>query len=322
MNQIFFIIRTAFILLFLGYFQSSQAGTNKSSCALKTEQQFLGALPEFASNSDPLFGYQCRLIPNYTRFLGNWFPSLPNLYFSQVNRLSISNNTTYDATSDDVSKTWQVAFSIKRFGQSQLSIFTGKKDWQQVLQAKKAIAFVPSNANSASDAITINKGQKARLNRTEEYFGLSFILPSQGEKELTEIRLQRTIINQPIQANIISFEKSSLFGTKTDANEIIIISQSYHKGLNINWQFGLGQGKVVLEPEEQITFDSELDQIISIRGQLELYYHYRFNRRWFGHLSWQGSMYYWQQNVDDENFKLESANNLEQQLYLGIGLSF
>lgn len=322
MNQIFFIIRTAFILLFLGYFQNTQAGTNKSSCALKTEQQLLGALPDFAPNTDPLLGYQCQLIPNYSRFLGNWFPALPNLYLSQANRLSVSNNTSYNATSEDVSKAWKVAFSIKRFGQSQLSIFTGKKDWQQVLKAKEVIAFIPSNANSASDAITLNKGQQARLNRTEEYFGLSFILPPQGEKELTEMRIQKTIVNQPIQANIISFNKSSLFGTKTDANEIIIISQSYHRGLNINWQFGLGQGKVALEPEEQITFDSELDQIISIRGQLEIYYQYRFNRRWFGHLSWQGSMYYWQQNVDDENFKLESANNLEQQLYLGIGLSF
>jgi hypothetical protein len=322
MNQIFLIIRTAFILLFLGYFQNTQAGSNKLSCALKSEQQFLGALPEFSHKGDLLLGYQCQLVPNYSRFLGNWFPSLPNLYLSQVNRLSVSNNASYNATSDDVSKTWKVALSIKRFGQSQLSIFTGKKDWQQVLQAKEDIAFIPSSANSVSDAITINKGQQARLNSTEEYFGFSFILPSKGEKELTEIRLQRTIINQPIQANIISFEKSSLFTTKTETNEIIIISQSYHRGLNINWQFGLGQGKVILEPEKQINFDSESDQTMSLRGQLELYYQYRFNRRWFGHLGWQGSMYYWQQNIDDKSYKLKSVNNLKQQLFLGIGLSF
>jgi len=322
MNQISPIIKAAFILLFLGYFQNTQAGSNKLSCAIKSEQQLLGALPDFTANTDPLFGYQCQLKPKYSRFLGNWFPALPNIYYSQANRLSASSNATYNATSDDASTTWKVAFSIKRFGESQLSIFTGKKDWQQVLQAKEDIAFIPSNSNSASDAITINKGQQARLNRTEEVFGLSLILPSQGEAELTEIRIQKTIINQPIQANVTPFTKKSLFSTKTDTNEIKIISQSYHRGLNINWQLGLGQGKAILEPKEQISFETELDQIISLRGQLELYYQYRFNRRWFGHVGWQGAMIYWQQNANDENYKLETANNLEQQVFLGIGLSF
>lgn len=322
MKHIFLIINTAFILLFLGFFQNAQAGSNTLSCAIKSEQQFLGALPELSHNSDPLVGYQCQLIPYYSGFLGNWFPALPHFYFSQTNRLLASSNSTELATDDDNSQAWRVAFSIKRFGQGQLSIFAGKKDWQYVLQAKEAIPFIPSNAKDPSDAITINQGQQARLNRKEDTVGFSFIFPFQDDKVLTELRLQNSIINQPIQANITPFEKRSLFAATTEIHEIMIISQSFHRGLNINWQFGLGQGKVILKPEESITFDAELGQVISLRGQLEFHYQHRFNRRWFGHLGWQGNLHYWQQSADDEDFQLASANNIEQQVFIGFGLTF
>jgi hypothetical protein len=322
MKQIFLTINTAFILLLLGSLQNAQAGSNKLSCAMKSEQPLLGGLPELSHNSDPLLGYQCHLTPHYSGFSGNWFPALPNIYVSQSNRLLTPSSSGNQATDDDTSKAWRVALSIKRLGQSQLSIFAGKNDWQYVLQAKEAIPFIPSNANDPTDAITINQGQQARINREEDTYGFSFIFPYQDDKVLTELRIQKSLINQPIQANITPFEKRSLYSAKTETNEIMIISQSFHRGLNINWQFGLGQGKVILEPKESITFDSELGQIISIKGQLEFYYQYRFNRRWFSHLGWQGNLHYWQQNVDDEDFQLASANHFEQQVFLGIGLTF
>lgn len=322
MKQIFFIIKSTCILLLLGYVQNTQAGSNKFTCALKSEQQFPGGLPEFSHNADPLFGYQCQLIPHYSGFLGNWFPALPHLSISQSKRLITSNNLADKATDDDTSKAWNIAFSIKRFGQSQLSVFAGQKDWQRVLQAKEAIDFIPENSQGVSDAITINQGQQARLNRKEEFFGFSFILPYQSETVLTELRIQKSIINQPIQANIPDFGKRSLFSAKTDINEVLIISQSFHRGLNINWQFGLGQGKALLAPQESIDFDDEQNLIISLRGQLELYYHYRINRHWFGHLGWKGDVHYWQQSTDDDNVQLAATNNMEQQVFLGIGLSF
>jgi hypothetical protein len=322
MKQIFLIINAAFILLYSGYFQYAHAGSNKLSCALKSEQQFLGALPEFSHNNTPLLGYQCQLIPHYSGFLGNWFPTSPHLYISQSNRLLSTNNSADNATDDDISTAWKVAFSIKRLGQSQLSIFAEQKDWQYVLQAKEDIEFTPSNANGPNDAITIKKGQQARINRTEETFGFSFIFPFQDEKVLTELRLQKSVINQPIQANMAPFEKRSLFAAKTETHEIMIISQSFHRGLNINWQFGIGQGKVILEPKERIIFEAELGQVISLRGQLAFHYQYRINRRWFGHLGWQGNLHYWQQSANDDDFQLGSANSLEQQIFMGIGFTF
>lgn len=322
MKHVFYIVRAAFLLLLLGYFSNTQGASNKLSCAFKSEQQFLGALPEFSSSSDPLLGYQCELTPHYSSFLGNWFPSQPYLYFSQTNRSLTSDGSAVDATNDDSSKTWRGSLAIKRFGQSQLSIFAGQKDWQQVFKAKEVIAFIPASASTPSDAIAINEGQQARINRKEESLGFSFIFPFQTEKVLTELRLQQSLINQPIQANITPFNKRSLFPARAVINEIMIISHSSHRGLNFNWHFGLGKGEITLEPENSIVFESKLNQIISLRAQLEIYYHHRFNRRWFSHITWQGGMHYWQQNADDDDFQLASGNTIEQNISLGIGFTF
>ena len=322
MKQIFLIIKAAFILLLCGYFSNTHAGSNSLSCALKSKQQFFGALPGFSNNSTPLQGYQCQHIPYYSGFLGNWFPSLPSVYLSQSSQLLAGNNKSNSAANNDSSQAWRVALSIKRFGQSQLSIFSGKKDWRKVLQAKEAISFIPSNAQSPSDGITINNGQQALFNRTENNAGFSFIFPYQNEQTLTELRVQRAVINQPIQANVPLFEKHSLFSAETIIDEIMIISQSHHKGLNINWQFSLGTGEVTLKPQEIIKPDTELNQIISLRGQLEFYYQYRINRLWFGHAGWKGDIHYWQQNNANDDFQLASANTMEQQVFLGIGLTF
>lgn len=323
MNQIFIITKAAFIFLLCGYLSNAHAGSNILSCAFKVDQQYLGALPKFSHNNTPLLGYQCQHIPYYSGFLGDWFPSLPKLYLSQSGRLlaanSDSSNTT---TNDDYSRAWKVAFSIKRFGQSQLSIFSGQKSWQRFLQAKENITFIPSEANNGNNAITINDGQYAQFNRNETYFGLSLILPYKSDQKLTELRLQNTIINQPIQANISQFNKHTLFPAQTTLNEIIIISQSNHRGLNINWQFGLGQGKVLLKPKRLINIDDDFDQIISFKSQIEFYYQYRINRRWMGHLGWKAETHYWQQNKDSDDVKLMSNNTIEQQAFLGIGLTF
>jgi hypothetical protein len=322
MNEIFIIIKVACILFMFGYFSNTQAGSNTLSCALKSDQQYLGALPEFSHDNTPLQGYQCQHIPNYSGFLGNWFPSLPHLYISQSSRLIANSSSPNTAANNDRSQAWKVALSIKRFGQSQLSIFSGQKDWQRVLQAKEAITFIPSSALSASDGITINSGQQALFNHTENYFGLGLIFPYSNEQNLTELRLQRVLIDQPIQANIPLFEKRSLFAALASIDEIMIISQSYHRGFNFNWQFGLGSGEVTLKPKEITQFDSQRSQIISLRGQAELYYQYRISRRWFGHAGWKGDFHYWQQNTQDDDFQLASASTLEQQVFLGIGLAF
>ncbi|CCK75431.1 hypothetical protein OLEAN_C12550 [Oleispira antarctica RB-8] len=323
MNQIFLAAKATFILLFCGYLSNTHAGSNTLSCALKTDQQYLGALPEFSHNTTPLLGYQCQHIPYYSGFLGNWFPSLPNLYVSQSSRLlAINSDSSEPATNDDSSQTWKVAFSIKRFGQSQLSIFSGQKDWQRVLQAKENITFISSSAKNENDGIRINNRQQAQFTRSETFFGLSLIFPYQSDQKLTELRLQNTIINQPIQADIAQFDKHSLFPAQTTINEIMIVSQSHHRGLNINWKFGLGKGEVQLKPKRLLNINSDFNQIISLRSHIELYYQYRINRRWMSHAGWKGDIHYWQQNTDNDDFKLASANAMEHQVFVGIGLTF
>lgn len=319
-------MNACFLFILLGYLPNTQAGDDKLSCALKSEQIFLGGLPNFQHNSAPLQGVQCQLNPYYSGFLGNWFPSLPQVQVSQSSRLLPSKKKTDsasgDATDDDASKTWKIALSIKRFGRSQISILSGQKEWQQVLQATKSINFLPSGAKSTNDVILIADKKQARLKHEEKYYGVGLILPFQDEQILTELRVQKSIINQPIQANVSPFENHSLFTAQVEIDEIMIASQSSNNGLNINWHIGLGQGNITLEPKNLITFKSELDQVISLRGQLEFYYQYRINRKWFGHAGWKGEVHYWQQGNSDDNFQLANANNIRHQAFFGLGVNF
>ncbi|MFT7259350.1 MAG: hypothetical protein ACI9MS_001208 [Glaciecola sp.] len=62
---------------------NTQAERTTLSCALRVDQQYLGVLLELSQNQVPVQGFQCQLIPKYSDFLGNWFPSPPSLTFSQ-----------------------------------------------------------------------------------------------------------------------------------------------------------------------------------------------------------------------------------------------
>ena len=316
-------LKTAFLLLFIGFFAKANAGNNALSCAAKTDLQFIGAIPEFASNNIPLQGFQCQHIPFYSGFKGNWFPSPPKLYFSQTTRFVT--NAIYSsetAIDSDYSQDWKADLSIKRLGRSQLSIMMGNKKWQQTLEAKKAVTHIPSYATDSDDRVIINRNQNAVFKRSEDYVGLSIVFPYDSKQGLTEIRVQHTLITQPIQANIISFEKHSLFSSQARMNELLVISQSNHKGLNINWQMGFGMGEVKMKPENAVNLAAEYSEILSLRGQLEIYYQYRINRLWFSHAGWKSDIQYWQQSADNKDFRLASAKTMEQQIFLGLGLTF
>lgn len=323
MNLIVISFKTAFLLLIVSFLSKANAGNNALSCAAKTNLQVIGAIPEFTSTNIPLQGYQCQHIPFYSGFKGNWFPNLPKLYFSQTTRFLT--NAIYSSKSSidtDYSQDWQVDLSIKRFGRSQLSLFIGNKEWQQTLQANKAVIYFPSYATDSEDGVIIKRHQNYVFRRSEDHLGLSFIFPYQSKQGLTEIRAQHTFITQPVQASIISFEKHSLFLAEARINELLMISQSNHRGLNINWQMAVGIGKVTLKPEETVKLMSEYSEIMSLRGQLEIYYHHRINRLWFGHAGWKSDIHYWQQSADNKEFRLANASTIEQQVFLGLGLTF
>lgn len=320
MNQILLILQVALLAVFLGYLPSTYAGTNKLSCAIKSDQRNFGGLPDFTANDDPLQGYQCQLKPYYSGFLGNWLPALPKFYLSQSNRLF----TSESVSADDSSQIWNISFSLKRFGQTQLTLRAGQKKWQQVFRATKNTSFIPSDATSANAAISITTGQQTRFNHKESHLGFSLVFPYSQEQTLTELYLQKINISQAIQGNITGFEKRSLFQAEVRLDELAIASQSFHRGFNINWQFALAMGSIDLESTKHLNIESGLKQIISLNGQVELYYQYRINRRWFAYTNWQGEIRYWQQQKQQDNvsFQLASSTQIEHQLALGIGLNF
>lgn len=290
---------------------SSHAGTDKLSCGYKLQQQYLGALPEFKANTQPLLGYRCDLKPHTSSFLGNWFPSLPNIMISQTNR----------QLGDDFNQAWQLSLAIKRMGQGQFYLAAGQDHWQQVLTSKESIPFVASNASTPSDTTLIADDQKVRLSHKKTLLGAGFRFAYQENQPLTELAFQQVVIDQPVQANVIGFEKRSLYQAMTEISEISIISESYHRGLNINWQFALGIGQVKLKPENMIPIEKDKNQVLALKGIVEVYYQYRINRRWFGYSSWIGKLHYWQQASNEESFELAPNDQAEHQFQLGLGLS-
>jgi len=307
----------SFFCLFISYHSAANQGT--IGCALAAEKQTLGGLPEFSANSQPLIGYTCDLTPRRSTYLGNWFPSLPQLSISQTNNVLNSDS----AEADDYSQSWYTDLAIKRFGKSQLVLHGGQKEWQQTLTANEDIPFFSANSANQQDQALIQQGQQAHLLYAEDVIGLSFVFPYREGHPLTSLTLRQRFINQPIQANITGLPKRSLYNTHARLTEVGISSKSYKKGFNFNWGVALAAGDITLDSEAITDSNSEYNEVFSVYAGLELYYQYRFNRRWFAFGRWQGDIHYWRQGKNDnEDYQLAEVNNIEQRLHLGLAFSF
>lgn len=291
---------------------NSHAGTDKVFCGYQLQQQYLGALPELEANRQSLRGYRCDLKPHISSFLGNWFPSVPNIMIRQ----------TIGQQSDDTNQAWQLSLSIKRLGQGHFYLAAEQDDWQKTLTAKESITLVASNALTESNTTLISDSQKVRLKHKKNQWGVGFRFAFQEDQPLTELAFRQVKIDQPVQANVIGFDKRSLYQAITEISEMGIISESYHRGLNINWQFALGIGQVKLKPENIIPIEKDKNHILAFNTMIEIYYQYRINRRWFGYSSWIGNFHYWQQPSNEESFELAPNNQTEHQFQLGLGLNF
>jgi hypothetical protein len=308
-----------FFSLFMGINTHANQGT--IGCSLTAERHTFGSLPEFTANSQPLIGYSCELKPRRSTYLGNWFPSLPQVSISQTNR--ILTNAENSPEADDYSQSWHIGLAIKRIGDSQLVLHGGKKKEQQTLTANENITFSSSNASSIQDVIIIQQGQQARMIHTKNELGLSFIFPYRDHQPLTRITLQQYIIAQPIQANLAGFPNRSLYNAQARLTELGIYSKAYHKGFNFNWGIALAAGDVSFDSDAVAKDSEDYSEIFNVYGILELYYQHNFNRRWFAFSRWQSEINYRQQGKkDNPEYQLAEDNNIEQQLHLGLGFSF
>jgi len=254
-------------------------------------------------------------------YLGNWFPSLPQLSISQSNRILTTDKNKPEA--DDYSQSWYANLAIKRVGNSQLIIHAGQKKRQQTLTANDGIPYFSADLSNTQEAITIQKDQQAKVLYTENNVGLSFVFLYHKQQPLTQITLQQRTIVQPIQANITGLPHHSLYNTQVQLIELGINSNSYRKGLNINWGVALAVGDINIDSNKIPNSDEKHSEIMNAYAVLELYYQYRFNRRWFTFSRWQGEVNYWRQGTSDNpEYELSEVNNIEQQIYLGLGFSF
>lgn len=292
------------------------ANQDTISCDLTARQQNLGALPNFEQSSTPLTGFSCQSTPYISSYLGNWFPSLPHIMYSQ--------STRSQADIDDYNQQWGASLGIKRIAQGQLYIFANQSLSRSTLESNKDINFVPKNISSANQAISLNKHQQIRLSHQQSSWGIGLQFPYIPDQPLTKVLLRQTIIDQPMQANIQGFNDRSLFEVTAKLTEVEIGKQSFHRGFNVNWQITMGLGDVEMEPKNLTTaaLNTEQDKIISLGSEIEIYYQHRINRRWFTYARGVGEIQYWHQSAKDENFELETYRWLEYQAHLGIGMSF
>lgn len=311
----------SFISLLCIFNESSLASESTLACALNIERQSIKSLSEFDTNEEPLIGYHCEFKPKRSTYLGNWFPSLPQLSLSQSTRLITRNNEAPET--DDYAKTGYIDVAIKRFGGGQLVLHGKLKEWQHTLTANTVIPFFSRKASDTQNAVNIQSNQKARLLYTEKAIGLSFVFPYQQHQAMTRLTLQQLIITQPIQANIAGFPDNSLYNSEVALTEIGVHSNAYHTGLNINWGMALASGKLTIDSPAIAKASESYNDIISVNGELELHYRYRINRHWLAFGQWQTHLRYWKQSKSDNpDYKLAEVHNIEQNFLLGIGLSF
>ncbi len=309
-----------FITLLLVFNGKTYATQNTLGCAINSEYQSFGSLPSFNDNKKPLIGYFCEFLPKRSTFLGNWFPTLPQVSFSKSEQLLINDDSS---EADDYNQSWYIDLAIKRLGDSQLVMHAKHSKWQHTLSANEATSFYSRSASTAQDVITIQKDQQARLSYTLKAIGASLVFPYRLHQPLTRLTLQRLIITQAIQANIEGFPDNSLYNTETDLIEIGIDSHSYNKGLNINWGIALAAGSIDIDSAAISQNDDDLNEILSLYGGLELHYQYKINQRWFVFSRWQSKVRYSQQGKPDKlKYELGEVYKVTHALKLGLGLRF
>lgn len=304
------------LMIMLCISMSVSAGTNKISCDIMANQQTFGALPNLKKDNSPLLGFSCQTAPYISSYLGNWFPSLPEITYSQSKRTKKG--------IDDINQKWGMSLSIKRIHQGQFYIFANQNLSKFTLESNDDIYFIPKNLNDATQAIPINQKQNVRLSHQKDSWGFGLQFPYIEKQPLTKVLFRQSIIDQPLQANIQGFSKHSLYESTTQLSEIEIGNQSFHRGLNINWQMAMGLGEIELEPAALTSeaLDIEQDKIISLGSEIEIYYQHRINRRWFTYARGVGEIQYWYQSTKDKNFELESYRWIEYQAHIGLGMSF
>lgn len=304
------------LILLLCLSLSTAANTNTFSCATEAQQQALGALPDFDSSHSPLLGFNCQLTPYISSYRGNWFPSLPEISYSQGYRSQI--------LTDDIKQDWGVSLSIKRIAQGQLYVFANQNLSKFTVQANNNIAFIPHDTKTTQHAIQINTQKNVRLSHQQDSWGFGLQFPYIEDQPLTKVLFRQTTLEQPMQADILGLPDRSLFYTSSKLTEIEIANQSHHRGLNINWHFAMGMGEIEIKPKALTSSASskEHKKIISLGAGLEAYYHYRINRRWFAYTRAMGEIQYWNQTASDPLFDLEAYQKLVYQVDLGLGMSF
>jgi len=303
-----------FLAITLLLLPPSQGMASQLICGLAYGNQTLPALPEFKAESDRSQYYGCEYLNQPQARTGNWLPDWPEFSYWQHQ----SNGFSAQDNPDNKGYELQTDIPLKRLDTSTLFFHYQQTQWQQLLSTTEAINYQPANGA----AIGLSDGQITAVELQQSEFGLALRMPYRSNHPITEVKLSKLNQQHPLQANILNQPLRTLYAAETDFWQLSIASDSYHRGLNINWQVGFGQGKVTFGDEAALQVLENEDELIAIKGRLDFFYRWRMNMRWHTYMAWQNRILHWQQVSSNDNLQLPAANQYESRLNAGILLRF
>lgn len=288
--------------------------TSQLICGLGYGNQSLPALPEFKAESQGSQYYGCNYSNQPLARTGSWFPDWPEFGYWSHKSDFINSQQNPDAQGYHL----KADLPLKRLDVSTLFLTYQQTQWQQLLSTTETINYQPA----ATSAVELAEGQITAVELEQSQFGLALRLPYRSNHPISEVKLTRIHQQHPLQANILNQPLRTLYAAETSFWQLSIASDSYHRGLNINWQLGFAQGEVKLGQEAGFQRQDNEDELIALNARLDLFYRWRINMRWHTYIAWQNHVLHWQQVNSGDNLQLPTANQYESKLTSGVLLRF
>ena len=277
-------------------------------CGLGVRHHGFGGLPEFRLKHAIFPTYDCAYRSQTPRYYGRWFPTRPNLHFSQ----SLPNNSDEELS---FYQSWQVQLPLIRLKKSTIYLNWKHQDGRQIASTQEIIQYLPETQRPS----LLAEGQSTQLSQQHDEYAFSVHFPASRQQAITRISLQHTQLKHPLQSNVENQAKRSLYPANITLNEIIVGRHKTHKGMNFNWHVGIGSGDVSLAPSAQAPSKDKENSVISFRGQISLSYHLRLNRKTRAYVEGSRALLSWRQ-ISGNNTRLQLPNTHYWNDTLSVGI--
>ena len=290
------------------------AGAGVLSTGAGQEYFSFGAVPSLSSPDPSSDAFNLTLNGSLPLRYGNWFPALPDV------SLSYSKGNLYSGISSEETEATgvHIALPVKRIGNWFLYLYAGEHKWKQVLTVEEPLLYVRETAFP----LALNEDQSVRMTHQRRYVGSGFRTSPRRSRFLNEFKLRIYNIDQPLQADVSAQPLEGLFRSDILFYELSVGKYANEKGLNLNWELGIGAGEATLGSDIRIVDEEEADNLITAHATFEIIYSMRLSRRWSGFVSGKVSALQWQQENESDFAELNDGQYLYGAFYSGFSFRF